>query len=584
MERIEHTDLVQGEDNWKAHRRNHKNASEAAAMLGISPHVTRNELVRMYATGDEQEFSDYVQKYVLDRGHEVEALARPFADDLVGDVLYPSTFSLGEYSCSTDGLTMDETTAWECKQHSQALAEALKANVMPPLHMPQCQQICMITGATRCLFTVSDGTPENTLHIWVKADEEWFDKIRAGWKQFDIDVANYQHVEVAPVVVGKAPETLPALRIELTGMVTGSNLVEFESQAMAVIEAISTELTTDEDFANAKATVKWLKGVEEKLAAEKEKALSQTQSIDALFRTMDTIIGESSRVRLNLNKTVTESEKNRKAEIILNGKHLFEAHILSLNLKIGNKYMPEINADFAGVCHGLKTIKSRLNAVDTELARVKIESNAIAVNIIINISTLRDLASDHKGLFPDTGKLVMKENEDLINLVKSRIADHKQEESDRAAELVAKIQAEADKKAADQLEIDRAKIREEEEAKARDKVAAEQTPEPVEVVTEHPPCQNMATGGAPEQAADAVTDSTPKVSNIPGAKQTITMNNDGDIEHTVTRTSQLTDTQPSPNSHVIVNHLMSHYEADMETVIRWLKAIDFDLFDQKKTG
>ncbi len=75
-ERITH-DLVQGSDAWIEFRMSHHGASEAAAMLGISPKVKRNELLHMKHTAMPKEFSDWVQEHILDHGHAVESLARP---------------------------------------------------------------------------------------------------------------------------------------------------------------------------------------------------------------------------------------------------------------------------------------------------------------------------------------------------------------------------------------------------------------------------------------------------------------------------------------------------------------------------
>lgn len=72
-------DLIQGSDEWHRFRLDHFGASEAAAMLGLSPHVKRGELLRMKHTGQPKEFSDWFQKNILDNGHAVEALARPMA-------------------------------------------------------------------------------------------------------------------------------------------------------------------------------------------------------------------------------------------------------------------------------------------------------------------------------------------------------------------------------------------------------------------------------------------------------------------------------------------------------------------------
>ena len=43
--------LTQGSPEWHAHRAEHFNASDAAAMLGISPYMSRDELLKRMATG-----------------------------------------------------------------------------------------------------------------------------------------------------------------------------------------------------------------------------------------------------------------------------------------------------------------------------------------------------------------------------------------------------------------------------------------------------------------------------------------------------------------------------------------------------
>lgn len=125
--------------------------------------------------------------------------------------------------------------------------------------------------------------------------------------------------------------------------------------------------------------------------------------------------------------------------------------------------MPVIPVDFAGVMSGKKNIDSLQNAVDTELARVTIEAKAIARKIEININTLRELASDHKTLFPDTQKIVLKENDDLVSLIKVRIAEHEQQEADRIEAEREKIRAEEEAKATAKAEADAKAIRDAEE-------------------------------------------------------------------------------------------------------------------------
>lgn len=445
--------LIQGTDAWHQYRLNHFGASEAAAMLGISPKVKRTELLHMKHTGNAKEFSDWVQENILDYGHEVEALARPIVEADIGDDLYPVTCSEGKLSASCDGLTMSEEIAWEHKQWNAALAAAVAAGIQPEEFIPQCQQILLVTKVKKVIFTVSDGTTENMVSMDVFPDPVWQSRIVAGWAQFEKDLADY--VPEAPTVeaIGHTPESLPALHIEVTGMVTASNLTQYREHALAVFGNINRVLETDQDFADAEKVVKWCGDVEDRLAAAKQHALSQTESIDALFRTIDDISAEARRTRLELDKLVKAQKEQRKTDIVIAGKQALADHVAALNIRLGKSYMPPIPADFAGAVKGKRTISSIQDAVSTTLANAKIESNAIADSIQINLSTLRELAKDHAFLFADTASIVMKAPDDLTMLVKSRIAEHQAAEADR-------------------LEKEREKIRAEEEARAQAKVQA----------------------------------------------------------------------------------------------------------------
>lgn len=422
-------DLVQGSEQWLAFRAMHFGASEAAAMLGLSKTTTRTELLRLKKLGIGKEFSDWVQKNVLDKGHDVEARARPIVEERLGEDLFPITCSEGEISASCDGATMDVRVVWECKQRNAENFDMVQAGQVPPEHMPQCQQVLMVTKAKKLIFTVTDGTDEGTISVDVLPDSTWFDRLRAGWTQFAQDLASYKPVDVVAEVVGRTPESLPALRIEVTGMVTASNLAQYREHALAVFAGINRDLKTDQDFANADKTVKWCGEVESRLAAAKQHALSQTESIDVLFKTIDDITAEARSTRLELDKLVKARKEARRGEIVAGGVKALTDHIAALNARLGKPYMPSIPADFGGAIKGLRTFDSMQNAVDTALANAKIAASAMADRIQINLGTLRELAAGLPQLFPDTAQIVLKAPEDLTSLVKTRVAEHQAAEA-----------------------------------------------------------------------------------------------------------------------------------------------------------
>ena len=475
-------DLVQGSDEWAEHRAGCNNASDLAAARNESPHKSRTELIREIATGVTAEIDEFTQKR-FDDGHRFEDLARSLAEEIIGDDLYPITVSVDHdalkrpLSASLDGSTADDETNFEHKGLNQKLSESLDAGVIPDEYHPQMEQGMMINGAKRTLFMATKWDENDKLieekHLWYHPDDGLRASIALTWAQLEDDVDNYQHVEPAAEVIGKAPETLPVLHVEMHGSVVDTNMPEIRRQALAVIGGINTNLQTDQDFENAKKTITWLKGVEGKLDIAKSLALSKINGADDLFGSVDHVKNESRDTRLSLNKTVTVREKARKEEIIMLGKNAFAAHVRALNDGFGRPYMPELIVDFIGVCKGLKTMVSRQNAVDSELAKAKISANIIAEKIRINRSTLKEFAEDYKFLFPDLMQVILKESDDFVSMVKTRIAEHKEAEEKRLQEDRDRIRKEEEGKVkAEQARIsvekDRLQAAEEEAERVRD--------------------------------------------------------------------------------------------------------------------
>lgn len=425
--------VVQGSPEWLSHRANCFNASDAPAMMGASKYKTRAQLLHEIATGTVKEVDSFTQQR-FNRGHETEASIRPHIESIVGEDLYPVVGVSDEHpklGASYDGLTMSQSMTMEHKLWNENLAESVRDGSIandPAYYWQMEQQI--LVGCGKVLFVVSDGTPEKCVMFEYEAVPGRAEQLIAGWKEFEEDLKNYSETSAAfdAPLAGRSPDQLPALRIELTGMVTASNLQEYTDHAIAVFKSINKDLQTDEDFANAEKTVKWCGDIEDKLKAAKQHALSQTQSIDELFRSIDSISEEARRVRLDLDKLVKARKDARKTEIINEGKQALAAHIATINASIKPLLMPDIPADFVAVTRGLKSFSSMEDKVRAELIRAKVEASSIADDIRLNQQTLREQAKDYPFLFADAQHIAMKSNEDLINLIKSRIAEHESAE------------------------------------------------------------------------------------------------------------------------------------------------------------
>ena len=454
-------DLIQGSPEWLAYRAQHFNASDAPAMMGCSPYKTRAELLRELHTGVVADVDIATQKR-FDNGHRLEALARPLAEQIIGEDLYPVVGSEGRLSASFDGLTLDETTVYEHKALNADLRAAMQnednANTLPLHYRVQLEQQLYVSGADRALFMSSAWDAEGGLieerHCWYSSDKELRAQIIAGWDQFAADLAAYVKPEDhEPAPVGKAPETLPALRIEVTGQVTASNLAEFKETALSAIRSVNRNLTTDSDFADAEKAVKWCSDVETRIKAAKEHALSQTASIDALFKTLDDIAEESKRVRLDLGKVVDRRKVEVKEHAVAAARKALDLHIAVVNSEIAPMALRPVPVDFAGAIKGLRSIASMQDALDTALAAAKITADTQGRAIRANVAHFQKTTEGMEFLFADLGVLVHKSADDFEAVLASRIGRHlaqvEEQERKRQADEAARI-AQAEQRAREQ--------------------------------------------------------------------------------------------------------------------------------------
>ncbi len=464
--------IVAGTPEWHANRSNYRNASDAPVVLGCSPYKTRTQFLDEKTSGIAQEHDAGTQARFAD-GHRFEALARTIGEEILDDDLAPVVGSVGSISASFDGLNLMGKKPWEHKSLNNEIRASLPhqgrnsyhhndGTKLGKVYRVQMEQQLLVCGDTKCLFSATRWDGDTLLeerHAWYHTDPALRAEILAAWEQFENDLEDHTPVARVAEAVGRTPETLPALRIEVTGMVTASNLQQYKEHALAVFSGINRELTTDAHFADAEKVVKWCGDVEERLAAAKQHALSQTASIDELFRAIDDISAEARRTRLELDKLVKARKEQLRSDIVAAGIAALKAHIAELNQLLGHPYMPTVPADFGGAIKNKRTIDSLRDAVNTTLANAKIEAIAIATKIQFNRELLND-ELEYGFLFPDSAQILLKAPDDFKALVQNRIAEHKAKESARLERIRAEEQEKAERAA-------RQKLADEQEAEAQ---------------------------------------------------------------------------------------------------------------------
>ena len=438
--------IVQGSPEWDRARSVCNTASEAPAMMGASPYTSRTELLRRKATGITPDVDEATQA-LFNNGHATELASRLIFEGRLGEDLFPITVTTddGKLLASLDGVTMDGATIFEHKRINEALRQQIAAGELGPEYYWQLEQELHCAEAERVIFVASDGTEDDCMSMEYRAVPGRIDELLRGWAQFDRDLATWTDEPEVIKATGRTMQTLPALSISVSGMVTASNLDAYKEHALAVLGSINRNLQTDADFADAETTVKWCKQVEERIEATKAQVLGQTADIDAVFRAMDEVSAETRRIRLELDKLVTKEKEARKTEIVTKGRLSVVDHITAINATLGAHAIGVpvlLVGDLAAAIMGLRSLSSMRGAVDVAASRHKIHASQKAERVRANMAILAE-HPDHAQLFPDRVPLCLdKAPEDMRNLVAARIREAKEREDKRIADERERIRQE----------------------------------------------------------------------------------------------------------------------------------------------
>lgn len=173
--------LIQGTEAWLNHRALHRNASETAAVLGISPWLTRYQLWELKTGRRHHEAT-----YPMLRGIELEPKARLAYEEKTGHILEPVVMVDGHYSASLDGLSLSGELVLEVKcplkgKDSNTWRTAAVGLVERHYEL-QVQHQLMVSGADKADFYVFDGQDGIVVEVLPSKDD--FHMIREAWDEF----------------------------------------------------------------------------------------------------------------------------------------------------------------------------------------------------------------------------------------------------------------------------------------------------------------------------------------------------------------------------------------------------------------
>ena len=173
--------LVQGSQEWLDYRLKMRNASETAAMLGVSPWMSPYQLW-LLKTGR----SVTKATAAMQHGTDMEPAARAAYEAQTGAVMQPLVLQDGPYSASLDGMDLGGELIVEIKcpykGQASALWQAVSVGEVPEHYRIQVQHQLMVSGAASAHLWVFDGS--TGLLVEIQRDDACMEAIRGAWDGF----------------------------------------------------------------------------------------------------------------------------------------------------------------------------------------------------------------------------------------------------------------------------------------------------------------------------------------------------------------------------------------------------------------
>jgi predicted phage-related endonuclease len=482
--------LIQGSDEWLAARLNYLGGSEAPMMMGDSKFMSRGQLLDL-KKGWQANPNPYFLEKLFAKGHDHEEMAREVTElEYCED--FPPIVGLTDVGLSVplissyDGLNCDNLV-WEHKDWNLILAANVKNGILEAQYYWQLEHQMLVADANEVLFTCSDGGDENRISMLYISVPERREALIKGWKQFLADLETHQLEAKSESIVAEVEKSsFPTFQVSFQDGKIVSNINEYVPQLkMLADEQMSTLLESDQDFADKEAFNKRVKKGRADLKAICANIKAEYVSLaefNSFAEQADSILQKLQ----SHGDTQVKNEKIRKKDAIVDAaKTALSDHLEQLSKSICDYRITVAPIDWVAVMKNKRLVSSMQESANLALAKAKIEAVEIAELVQMNQASMSELASEHFFLFSDVNSLLLKQNEDFVNLVKYRINVHEQAEAKKLEDQ--RIQLE--KEAAEKAEADRETIRQEE----AEKLKAEQDAELAEAVVEQPIAKTVET-------------------------------------------------------------------------------------------
>ncbi len=183
--------IIPGTPEWDAFRATHLNASEASAVLGISPYYPYDmqDLLAIKTGVKVKEITPF-QQGLFDMGHANEIKARAIYNKLKGVVMAPCIIENNQWGfpmgCSLDGMTLDGLRTLEVKcvlNDKSSLWKSALVGEIPAHYQAQLEHQLMVVGAESTDFMVFLNDNDHCITTY-KSNTELRNKLIGVWGAF----------------------------------------------------------------------------------------------------------------------------------------------------------------------------------------------------------------------------------------------------------------------------------------------------------------------------------------------------------------------------------------------------------------
>lgn len=253
MKQILDDTAQQGSKEWLDARKNFRNASETADVMGCGFN-TPNKLKRIKA-GLETVFVNNAMK----RGNDLEPMVREWAENELSIMFSPQVWENGKFRASLDGLSFDQKIIIEIKVSDYTYQKVWDGEI-PENYMLQIQHQMYCSPAEKAYLVVYSPTnDEYIISEQIEFNHDEWELIQTAWVEFEaMEVPEEEYIELNDVRYEELDEEYVDLKSQIDELSAQLKETKAEMELIANGRNIKAEFTKL-NYATKKGSVDYKK-------------------------------------------------------------------------------------------------------------------------------------------------------------------------------------------------------------------------------------------------------------------------------------------------------------------------------------